>query len=166
MGLRQRFLTRLFATTHGLYARVGKRGQDPWALDTVRLLAFPVGSLGHAVGSHLREGGFDLLPRLEDHDVFHVVTGIGASVEEEVELQWQLAGNGKRSAYCVGTALLGAAVFPEEWARFRAAWRRGAEQVPFWRALSGRRALALLACPIEALRAQLGVSVHPSSVRA
>ena len=165
MGPRHRLLTHLFGLSHAAYARLGKRHQAPWTLGTAELLAFPEGSLGHAVGRHLHAGGFELLPRLEDHDVFHVFTGIGASVVDEVALQWHLAGNGKRSAYCVGTAFLGTIVFPEQWRRFRAEWHRGAACAPYWRALSGRRALALLACPLAELRVRLGGSTSPLGVR-
>lgn len=161
MGLRQSLLTRLFGLTHAAYTRFGKRCHAPWTIDTAHLLSFPDGSLGRAVGTHLRDGGFDLLPRLEDHDVFHVFTGIGASVEDEIALQWHLVGNGKRSVYGLGTALLGALVFPELWGRFRSEQRRGAACRPFWDSLSGRRALPLLACPLAELQRRLGVATPP-----
>lgn len=152
MRPRQRLLTALFALSHGSYARLAKRGQAPWAETPESLLARPAGSLGRALGEHLRDGGFALLPRLEDHDVFHVVLGIGTSAEEEVELQWVLAGNGKRSAYCLGVLLLGTLVFPELLPCFLAAWRRGAALQPFWSGLAGRRALPMLGWPLGVVR--------------
>lgn len=148
MGPRQLLLTGLFAVSHGVYARIAKRDQAPWDETTESLLARPAGTLGRALGEHLRDGGFALLPRLEDHDVFHVVLGIGTSAEEEVELQWVLAGNGKRSLYCVGVLVLGTVVFPERLPRFLGAWRRGAGLEPFWVGLAGRRVLPMLGWPL------------------
>ncbi len=152
MRARQRLLTALFAISHGAYARLAKPGQAPWAETRASLLARAPGTLGHAIGRHLAAGGFALLPRLEDHDVFHVVTGIGVEAEDEVALQFLLAGNGKRSAYCLGVLLIGGLVFPELLPRFWAAWRRGAALAPFWHGLSGRRALPLLDWPLSAVR--------------
>jgi hypothetical protein len=148
MGLRQLLLTGLFNLSHGIYARMAKSDQAPWDETTESLLARPPGSLGRALGEHLRDGGFALLPRLEDHDVFHVVLGIGTSAEEEVELQWVLAGNGKRSLYCLGVLLMGSLVFPERLGRFLECWRRGAGLEPFWFGLSGRRVLPMLGWPV------------------
>jgi hypothetical protein len=66
-----------------------------------------------------------LIPRLESHDLMHLLTGVGADVVSEVELQFTLLGNGKRSLYLLGTVALGLCVYPEHAARFLMGFRRG-----------------------------------------
>lgn len=152
MSWRSRLLTALFELSAGPYAALAKGHVQPWRETTASLLARAPGTLGRAIGEHLDHGGFELLPRLEDHDVFHVVLGIGASAVDEVTLQYALAGNGKRSVYLVGVIVLGALVFPEALPRFVAAWRRGQSLVEFHHHLSGGGALPLLDWPLDVVR--------------
>lgn len=122
--MRAALLRRLFEGTHGLYAAT--RTREPWGLSTEDLCAFPAGTFGRALGEHLRARGFALMPRLEDHDAMHLITGVDTDEVSEVELQFVLGGNGKRSLYLIGTLILGSMVFPEHLPRFVRAWARGA----------------------------------------
>ena len=165
MSWRSRLLTALFELSAGPYAALAKAHVQPWRETTATLMARAPGTLGRAIGEHLDEGGFALLPRLEDHDVFHVVMGIGASAVDEVALQYALAGNGKRSVYLVGVVILGAIVFPEALPQFVAAWRQGRTVVEFHQHLSGRGALPLLDWPLDVVRPvrRDSLPAHPTS---
>ena len=110
--MRARLLVALFDATHRAYAQLRAHTRPAWGLDVDALRTFPTGSLGHELGEWLHARGYALMPHLETHDLMHVLTGIGTDVVSEVELQWLLAGNGKRSPYLIGAAALGAAVFP------------------------------------------------------
>jgi ubiquinone biosynthesis protein Coq4 len=121
--VRARLLRSLFDATHRLWAAT-KRA-EPWNLTVPELLAFPAGTLGRTLGEHLHAEGFELIPCLEAHDVWHLVTHVGTDVPSEIELQFVLAGNGKRSLYLVGTLVIGMAVYPEQRRRFAAGWDRG-----------------------------------------
>jgi hypothetical protein len=138
---RHALLTLLFEWTAAPYARWFKSG-EPWGLSAVQLTCWPEGTLGCALGHYLLAQGFELLPRLEHHDVVHLLTGVGTTVPEEVELQWLLAGNGKRSAYLLGVLLLGTLLLPEHLGRFGAAWARG-RRLP---RLHGRDYRSMLGC--------------------
>jgi len=121
--LRARALTALFELTHRAYALTRRRAA--WGLSARQLADMPADSLGRALGELLLDRGFELIPRLESHDLMHLLTGVGADVVSEVELQFTLLGNGKRSLYLLGTVALGLCVYPEHAARFLMGFRRG-----------------------------------------
>jgi len=125
-------LTTLFHLSARPYAALHPQ-RRPWGLTAAQLADFPPATLGHALGHHLLANGFELMPRLESHDVWHLLTGIGTDVVSEVALQFLLLGNGKRSLYLLGVVALGGLLFPEAWARFARACRRGQALRPFHR---------------------------------
>lgn len=122
--MRHRLLTALFDLTAAPYAAL-KRSRVPWDLTPTELLAFPEGSLGRTLGADLMAKGFTLMPRLEVHDVCHLLTGVAVDVPGEIALQFLLFGNGKRSPYLFGVLFLGSLLFPERMRDFLAAWRQG-----------------------------------------
>lgn len=124
-GLRSQFLHFMYEKTFPLYARISTRPRPQWQLNRDDLLQLPPGSLGQRVGQFLGSNQLQLIPGFENHDVFHVLLEYGLSAPEEVELQWCLLGNGKRSIYAFLAAFTGAALFPEYWGRHRQAFRKG-----------------------------------------
>lgn len=124
-GLRSQFLHFMYEKTSPLYARISTRPRPQWQLNRNDLLQLPSGSLGQQVGHFLSSNQLQLIPGFENHDVFHVLLEYGLSAPEEVELQWCLLGNGKRSIYAFLAAFTGAALFPEYWDRHRQAFRKG-----------------------------------------
>lgn len=124
-GLRSQFLHFMYEKTYPIYARISARSRPQWQLNRDDLLQLPPGSLGQRVGQFLTGNQLDLLPGFENHDVFHVMLEYGLTAPEEVELQWCLLGNGKRSVYAFLAAFTGAAFFPEYWGRLRRAFQKG-----------------------------------------
>ncbi|MDX2000820.1 MAG: hypothetical protein SFW35_00180 [Chitinophagales bacterium] len=95
-----------------------------WKLTTSDLLAYPPGSLGRRIGSFLQSNHLEPIPKVERHDVFHVLTAYGTDTVDEVALQVFLLGNGKRSLFnllAAGSCLL----LPDYWSVFQVAFRRG-----------------------------------------
>lgn len=129
--MRHHLLTWLFELTAAPYAAL-KRDRVPWDLTPVELQRFPAGSLGRALGEDLERKGFVLMPRLEVHDVCHLLTGVDIDVPGEIALQFLLFGNGKRSLYLFGVLFLGTLLFPEHLHTFLAARRRGQALAPFY----------------------------------
>lgn len=75
------------------------RKNKPWTITKKELLLYPQESLGfHLCCFHLKYE-LEMKPNLEEHDIIHVLTGIGISVTDEIALQYYLLGNGKKSAY-------------------------------------------------------------------
>lgn len=99
--------------------------RKPWGLNSVQLLQFPDGSLGHELGLFYKSQGFEPIPKAERHDVFHVLLGYTTEVPDEAAMQFFLWGNGKASLFTVGTALVSATLFPFQWKRYISEFKKG-----------------------------------------
>ncbi len=97
----------------------------PWNRTTEELLKYPQETLGHQLGHFLKVNQFEIQPKLEDHDVFHVLTQTGTTVPEEIGMQFYLWGNGKKSMYQYAVILLGAFFYMDRWFYFRTQYQRG-----------------------------------------
>ena len=86
--------------------------------NTESLKRFPIKSLGNELGLFLEKNGFTLLPKLESHDVLHVLLDYKTTIEGEVEMQFFLLGNRKKSLYAFFTALVGVILVPEKISSF------------------------------------------------
>lgn len=106
------------------YQRFIKKS-DPWPVTLADLMQYPNTSLGFHVASFMLKHNFEFQPKLEDHDVFHVLTDTGVTVPEEISMQYYLWGNGKRSIYQIGVMFLGTLLYPDYIALFRSAYSRG-----------------------------------------
>lgn len=101
------------------------KNKHPWPLKISDLTAYPSTSLGYSLGNFLETNNFDLQPSLEDHDVFHVLTEIGSSVKNEIELQFYLFGNGKRSLFLLLVLLVGLVFYPFDCRSFFDYYKKG-----------------------------------------
>ncbi|MEZ4987510.1 MAG: hypothetical protein R2795_21100 [Saprospiraceae bacterium] len=124
-GLRSALLEKGFELAYPAYAALTRRPIRRWQTSREKMLQYSAGSLGRTLGVFLHQYGFNPMPGFENHDVFHVLLGYGPSATEEASMQWCLIGNGKRSAFAWLAALAGAALFPEHWGNFHAAYLRG-----------------------------------------
>ncbi|MDY8138571.1 hypothetical protein [Aquimarina sp. 2201CG5-10] len=103
----------------------------PWEMTTKTLIQFPKDSLGFHLGCFLLKHNFSPQPKLENHDVFHVLTDTGTSVPEEISMQYYLLGNGKRSIYLFMVILLGTILYPDKLLLFKRAYQKGKVAYPF-----------------------------------
>ena len=128
--MRSLILERLYEWSLVPYRKYFKTN-TPWNITAQTLLTYPESSLGFHLGCFLITYDFSSQPQLEDHDVFHVLTGSGVSVPEEVAMQYYLIGNGKHSMYGVAVIVLGSLLFPDELRRFVSAYKKGRTAHPF-----------------------------------
>ena len=128
--MRDKFLEWTFYKTNGIYRKY--RGKKAWGLSTSDLLKFPQESIGHDLGSFLHQNGFEPLHQSERHDVFHVLTGHNTSIPEEVDMQFHLLGNGKRSLYLWAVIAIGTLLYPDRWLTFRKCFKRGKKAQSFF----------------------------------
>ncbi|GAA4108124.1 hypothetical protein GCM10022393_03910 [Aquimarina addita] len=105
--------------------------EESWDISMTQLLNYPPSSLGFHLGSFLLQHDFTPQPKLENHDVFHVLTKAGITVPEEISMQYFLLGNGKRSMYLMGVICIGTLLYPDKLAKFRAAFRKGRSAYTF-----------------------------------
>lgn len=125
MNIRKKIIVRLFELTEQFYTRHFKKNKQPWNLTRAILLDYPVDSFGNHLGRFLEANNFELIPKVERHDAYHVLTGYGTNVEDEIALQHLCFGNGKRSPYLFGVMILGTLLLPDYLSYYRRSFRRG-----------------------------------------
>ena len=129
--LRYILLERLYEWSKLPYRWLFKK-ETPWGIPVKDLLQYPMESLGYHLGCFLLKHHFTPEPQLEDHDVYHVLTGSGISVPEEIAMQFYLFGNGKRSLYLFTVLTVGTLLFPDHMRQFRSAYKKGRKAHPFY----------------------------------
>jgi len=104
----------------------------PWEITTSQLLQYPKDTLGFHLGRFIQQHGFSPQPRLENHDVFHVLTNTGITVPEEISMQYLLLGNGKRSLYLAMVIGIGTLLYPDKLNVFIDAFHKGKQAFSFY----------------------------------
>lgn len=130
MNIRKQFILWLFEKSQNIYTRYFKK-KEPWNLLKKDLLEFPKESIGSHLGEFLNINGFELIPKVERHDAYHVITGYGTNVEDEIALQYLCFGNGKRSKYLFAVVIIGTIVLPEYYKYYYKSYHIGKEANPF-----------------------------------
>ena len=121
--VRRNIIEWLFETTQKQYIRFKKK--TPWNITNAALLALPDSTFGYRLGLFLDANGFHLIPKVERHDAYHVLTGFGTMAEDEVALQYLCFGNGKRTPYLFAVMLIGTILLPEFWPYYCRAFHFG-----------------------------------------
>ena len=111
--MRLRFLLLLYNNSSKIYAQVFKRHKKAWGISVADFLNYPQNSLGYALGQFYTNNGFDIMPKLENHDVYHVITQTNTAIKDEIGMQYLLMGNGKRSLYMYAMIAIGTLIYPE-----------------------------------------------------
>lgn len=124
-ALRERILIGLVEWTKPWYARWFKKGREAWPHTVQSLKQFPRHSLGRDLGDFLEKEGLDMMPKLEDHDVMHVLMHYKTTVVDEAKMQFFLLGNHKKSLYALFTAFVAILLIPEHLYSFWVEFRKG-----------------------------------------
>lgn len=132
MKIREKICIWLFEKSKIPYANHFKKN-EPWNLNRTVLLNFPTGSLGYELGLFLSTNDFHLIPKLEKHDAYHVITGYGTSVKEEIALQYFFLGNKKRSPYLYAVILIGGSLLPEYGRYYYQSYQHGKNTAPIYK---------------------------------
>ncbi|WP_396193649.1 hypothetical protein [Flavobacterium sp.] len=122
--MRDLIIEKMYEWSKKPYQKFFKQNK-PWAITSKDLIQFPPESLGFHMGCFLLKYNFEIQPKLEDHDVFHVLTNTGVSVTEEIGMQYYLLGNGKRSTYQFAVIAIGTLFYPLHWKTFITFYKRG-----------------------------------------
>jgi len=124
--MRSLILEYLYEKSKKPYQLFFKRNAS-WDITVSELIQYPEQSLGFHLAAFLLKYRFELQPKFENHDVFHVLTHTGISVPEEIAMQYLLLGNGKRSVYLFAVIVTGTLLFPDYAKQFVQAYRRGSK---------------------------------------
>ena len=118
-NLRLKFLLFMYQVSQKHYRLIFKRKKRKWVFTEEQLLLFKDDSLGKTLGEFYKKHGFRMIPQMENHDVYHLISEYSTSMIDEIAMQYLLFGNGKRSAYLLGVLLLGTIVFPEYFSQYK-----------------------------------------------
>lgn len=113
------------------YQKFFKKG-NPWKETPSELLQFNKESLGYNLGEFITKNNFDMQPKLEDHDVIHVLTNTGITVVDEISMQYFLLGNGKKSIYLLMVISVGTLFYPTHIKKFIHNYKRGKKAHQFY----------------------------------
>ena len=130
MNYRKKIILWLFEKSQNIYTKYFKK-KEPWQILRADLLKYPKNSIGKHLGDFLLENGFELIPKVERHDAYHVITGYGTNVEDEIALQYLCFGNGKRSKYLFAVVVIGTFVLPEYYKHYYKSYCIGKKANPF-----------------------------------
>lgn len=108
--MRKKFIYWLFKHSQRMYIKFKRK--KAWEISSKELLEYPKESFGYHLGKLLEKNEFELLPKVERHDCYHLLTGYGTKVEDEIALQYVCLGNGKKSPYLFGVLLIGTIILP------------------------------------------------------
>lgn len=107
------------------------KNKKAWDIDKQELLSYPEESLANHLGKFLQKNNFEIQPKLEDHDIIHVLTNTGISVKEEIGMQFYLLGNGKNSLYLYLAILFGTIFYPIQIRYFIREYNKGTTAFQF-----------------------------------
>ena len=128
---RTEFIVFMYENSQKFYRKYFKKSKRKWQFNEAQLLCFEEDSLGRKLGEFYKNHGFRMIPKLENHDVYHLITDCKTDIQDEISMQYLLFGNGKRSAYLLGVLFLGTLVFPEYFKSYLKAFRKGQQMKTF-----------------------------------
>lgn len=131
-GLRLQLMLHIYDWSSKVYASTFKINKKAWGISKEEFLNYPVGSLGLALGEFYESKGFHVMPKLENHDVFHLLTETDTQIEDEIAMQYLLLGNGKISLYLFGMLVIGGLIFPEFAGYYFRSFKRGRSMQRFY----------------------------------
>jgi hypothetical protein len=120
---RDQFIINMYDLTSKVYIKFSK--SKKWACDKKQLSQMPTNSLGHQLYQFLEKHEFDLIPYVENHDVFHLIAQIQPNVKGEVGLQCLLYGNGKKSLFLFMSICAGLILAPEYYVYYLNCYKQG-----------------------------------------
>lgn len=130
--IRIQFLLFVYDKTQKLYRKYFKKKKREWTFSQQQLLAFKEDTLGRKLGEFYKKHGFTMIPKMENHDVHHLLTDCGTRFEEEVAMQFLLLGNGKLNAHLLAAIVLGSLILPEYFKIYINAYKKGKSMRPFY----------------------------------
>jgi len=101
------------------------KNSKAWNVSIQDLLKYPQDSLGFHYGCFLLKYNFNIQESLEEHDAYHVLIDVGITVKDEIDMQFYLLGNGKKSPFVFIVIATGVLFYPFEIKSFIKSFQRG-----------------------------------------
>ena len=150
--MRDLFIEKMYELSKKPYQKFFKK-EKAWDVEINQLIQLPNDSLGFHLGCFLLKYNFEIQPKLEDHDIIHVLTNTGISVIDEIGMQYYLYGNGKRSLYLMMVIISGTLFYPTRFSYFKKQYKRGKTAHEFY----GLDFLNMLSVPISKIQKNFNI---------
>lgn len=108
------------------------KSNEAWNITVQDCLKYPQQSLGFQYGCFIIQHNFNMQPSLEEHDVYHVLTNTGITVKDEIDMQFYLLGNGKRSPFVFIVITTGLLFYPFQLKSFIKCYNKGKQAHHFY----------------------------------
>jgi len=128
--MRALFIEKMYEWSKKPYQKYFKKN-EPWNVTPQQLMLYPQDSLGFHLACFLMKYNFEMQPKLEEHDVIHVLTDTGVLVIDEIGMQYFLLGNGKKSLYLMMVLVTGTFFYPNRLKTFYKFYKRGQNAYEF-----------------------------------
>ncbi len=112
-------------TVKKIYVQVLHPDREPWDISMQSLSEFADGTLGQRFYDFFQSNNIKIEPRYEKHDMFHVISGYGVGVGNELRIVFFMLGNGKYSVFNLGAAPVALLLYPDKWVEFIKHYKRG-----------------------------------------
>jgi ubiquinone biosynthesis protein Coq4 len=129
--MRELLIEKMYEISKKPYQKMFKK-QKAWDIDIPKLIVMPQETLGFQLGCFLLKYNFEIQPKLEDHDIIHVLTNTGISVVDEIGMQYYLFGNGKKSSYMFAVIIIGTLFYLSKTKHFKNQFQRGRQAHQFY----------------------------------
>jgi ubiquinone biosynthesis protein Coq4 len=129
--MRELLIEKMYEISKKPYQKMFKK-QKAWDIDIPKLIVMPQETLGFQLGCFLLKYNFEIQPKLEGHDIIHVLTNTGISVVDEIGMQYYLFGNGKKSSYMFAVIIIGTLFYLSKVKYFKNQYQRGRQAHQFY----------------------------------
>jgi hypothetical protein len=129
--MKDKLIEKLYEVSKKPYQKFFKKNQ-PWTISKTELLQHNQESLGFHLGCFLIKYNFNVQPSLEEHDVYHVLTNTGITVKDEIDMQFYLLGNGKKSPFVFMVITTGLFFYPFQIKKFINSYKKGKNSYHFY----------------------------------
>ncbi len=130
--IRKHLIIKLFEKSQNFYVKYFKKDKIAWNITKQELLTYSKDTLGYQYIQFIIKNNFEILPKLERHDAYHIITGYKSKVQDEIALQYLCFGNGKCSIYLFGVIILGTILLPDYFTYYCQSYRIGKQANPFY----------------------------------
>ncbi|HFS67261.1 MAG TPA: hypothetical protein ENK67_03520 [Flavobacteriia bacterium] len=130
--LRTQILGWLFNKLLPMYSIYFKKKIKPWKLSNQNLLNYTKGTLGYQLGFFLQQNKLVAMPKLENHDCLHIITGFSTAVKDEIALQYLCFGNGERNLTTILVISFGTLLLPEHFKYYTESFKKGKKYKPLY----------------------------------
>lgn len=108
------------------------KNQKAWDVTISDCINLPEESLGFHLGCFLLKYNLEPQPRLEEHDIYHVLTNTGILVTDEINMQFYLLGNGKKLPFVFMVIATGLVFYPFRIKTYLESYRKGKQAHQFY----------------------------------